>query len=423
MRDQTEASTMRACPRRRLGLAAVLTTLVVGAGAAAPNSPTLARLRLAGGLARGGAAVVSTPAVAPTLRARFASACAAAALVTSLSGGPAGALDAVTVGKCLLQNCAPQLARCIADPTCAANIVCLNLCNGQKDETGCEIKCGDQFANDVIATFNSCAVTNKKCVPQEQDRGQYPVPPVGAADDTFDTRDFTGVWYITAGQNPLFDVFPCQRHVFSAPEQGKLHGELYWRVKTPYGVELERSAVQDFVADKEHAGILYNHGNEFLHYQDDWYVVGYKKDAYVLVYYRGSNDAWDGYGGAVLYTREQALPDKYVPELREAAAKVPGLKWEDFVRTDNSCKPIEALNDAALRELERDANILRLDLKDLENDVEVGLYGLPIEIGKDLRKIEKAGEVVGEGVSIWQQAFDRAFPDGGRDAFRIKRRL
>ena len=32
------------------------------------------------------------------------------------------------------------------------------------------------------------------------------------------------------------------------------------------------------------------------------------KGGYVVVYYRGSNDAWDGYGGAVIYTRAKPKP-------------------------------------------------------------------------------------------------------------------
>lgn len=334
------------------------------------------------------------PSAFEVARQPLARALASGALVLALAfgGQPAGALDAVKVGECLLQKCTGELARCISDPTCAANVVCLNLCNGKPDETGCEIKCGDQFSNDVIATFNKCAVTNEKCVPQEKDRGEYPVPPEGATVDTFDTRDFTGTWYITAGQNELFDIFPCQKHEFTSPEPGRLVGDLYWRVKTPYGAEVERTAVQAFKADPAHAGILYNHDNEFLHYQDDWYIIGYKKDEYALVYYRGSNDAWDGYGGAVLYTRAKALPAKYIPELREACAKVPGLSWDAFKKTDNSCPRLQA--NALAEELERDAAVLRLDLSDLENDVEVGLFGLPTEIRKDLSRL--GSEVVRE---------------------------
>jgi hypothetical protein len=52
----------------------------------------------------------------------------------------------------------------------------------------------------------------------------------------------------------------------------------------------------------------------------------------------GNNDAWRGYGGAVLYTRARSLPQEIVPDLK-AAAESAGLKWEDFKATDNSCGP------------------------------------------------------------------------------------
>ena len=133
------------------------------------------------------------------------------------------------------------------------------------------------------------------------------------------------------------------------------------RVARPNGQFYERHDLQRFVQDEAQPAVLLNHGNEMLHYQDDWYVVAYKKDAYMLVYYRGAaahcpfsllsfgfhatlsqslgkNDAWDGYGGAVVYTRERTLPKEYVPEL-EAAAAAAGLKWSDFQVTNNSCPP------------------------------------------------------------------------------------
>jgi len=36
--------------------------------------------------------------------------------------------------------------------------------------------------------------------------------------------------------------------------------------------------------------------------------------------------------------REAHLPDKYIPELREATRKA-GLDWDKFLVTDNSCPP------------------------------------------------------------------------------------
>ena len=32
-----------------------------------------------------------------------------------------------------------QLAECVADPQCFENLACLQLCNGRKDEAGCQV--------------------------------------------------------------------------------------------------------------------------------------------------------------------------------------------------------------------------------------------------------------------------------------------
>lgn len=74
------------------------------------------------------------------------------------------------------------------------------------------------------------------------------------------------------------------------------------------GTWLLLCSLQMFKQDPEKPAILYNHDNEYLHYQDDWYIVASKPDSYVVVYYKGTNDAWDGYGGAVVYTRARQLP-------------------------------------------------------------------------------------------------------------------
>ena len=72
----------------------------------------------------------------------------------------------------------------------------------------------------------------------------------------------------------------------------------------------------------------------------------------MFIYYRGQNDAWKGYGGATVYTRERTLPEKYVPELREAA-EAAGLDWNEFVLTDNSC-PAKPARVGPFEELEED---------------------------------------------------------------------
>ncbi len=203
----------------------------------------------------------------------------------------------------------------------------------------------------MVDEFTKCAVTTEKCVPQRQDDGAWPVPKREALVQRFSTDALEGEWYISAGLNRAFDNFDCQLHRFEIPADGKLVGNLQWRIKDPVAGSnfVTRYTVQEFVQDPAVPAILYNHDNEFLHYQDDWYVLAEKPNEYVLVYYRGSNDAWDGYGGAVVYTRSPSLDQKYVPELSAAVERI-GLKWSDFALNDNTCRAAET----KLEELEAD---------------------------------------------------------------------
>jgi violaxanthin de-epoxidase len=325
---------------------------------------------------------------------------AAAALAATLVASPVGrawAADTAKVGTCLLESCQLALATCLADGNCLQDLVCLNSCNGRPDETECQIKCGDLYEDKAVQTFNACAVSEKKCVPQRVDKDKYPVPPDCARDKNFDLNMFTGRWYITAGLNQLFDVFPCQEHFFGVPEPGLLYAKINWRVPKPDGDFLQRSVVQTFRQQPE-PDMLWNHGNSYLHYEDDWYVLASKPDEYVLIYYIGNNDAWKGYGGAVLYTREAKFPEKYAPELREAASRA-GISWDDFQLTDNSCpakppmKTLAQIFTDDITEAERDVGQLVTSFGKgftiLEQEIAKDLTGEEQEIARELEDAEK----------------------------------
>lgn len=245
---------------------------------------------------------------------------------------------------CLLQKCPLPLAQCIANPKCLANVVCINTCNGRPDEIDCQIECGNYWDNEVVGKFNKCAVSDMSCVPQQQDDGSYPVPRDDQVVSDFSTKMWNGRWYITAGQNKLFDIFPCQVHFFEETRDGEFFGKLNWRIEEPDGEFFTRDALQSFVQDPKQPAHLLNHDNEYLHYKDDWWIIDYEYDdnnkgvpPFAFVYYRGSNDAWDGYGGVVVYTRAAALPEELLPRLRVAAKKV-GFDFDrDFTVTDNTC--------------------------------------------------------------------------------------
>jgi len=270
---------------------------------------------------------------------------------------PAVASDSKAIVGCLFTKCQVPLLKCIANPKCLANVACINTCNGKEDEIGCQIKCGDLFENAAVGEFNKCAVSDMSCVPQQQDEGLYPEPKPGTLVPKFDTKLWNGKWYITAGQNPLFDIFPCQVHFFSETAPGKFYGKLNWRIEEPDGEFFNRDAIQEFVQDPQQPGHLINHDNEYLHYKDDWYIVDYEYDdnptntpPFAFVYYRGSNDAWDGYGGVVVYTRDSKLPESLLPRLREASKKIGYDFDKDFSTVDNTCKTMDSKESVILKE-------------------------------------------------------------------------
>jgi len=272
----------------------------------------------------------------------------ATAITLASTGGfalPAQAADSVKIATCLFKKCQLPLAKCVLNPKCMANIICINTCNGREDEIGCQIKCGDIFENDAVGQFNKCAVSDMSCVPKQEDDGSYPVPDDSVLVPNFKTSLWNGKWYITAGQNELFDIFPCQVHFFTETKPGTFFGKLNWQIEEPDGELFNRDAVQQFVQDPKQPGHLVNHDNEYLHYQDDWYIIDYEYDdnkdgvpPFAFVYYRGSNDAWDGYGGVVVYTRASKLPEELIPRLRKAAEKVRFDFDKDFAVTDNTCQ-------------------------------------------------------------------------------------
>ncbi|GMI05918.1 hypothetical protein TrVE_jg411 [Triparma verrucosa] len=266
--------------------------------------------------------------------------------VSLLVGGATGAdaSDGKAIGLCLLDKCRLPLAKCITNPNCLANVACIQGCASKEDEIGCQIKCGDLFENTVVGEFNKCAVSQMACVPQRPDDGSYPVPSSDVVVKKFPVSWFDGPLYITSGQNELFDRFPCQLHLFtSSSSTNSFYGSLNWRISEPDGEFLTRDAVQRFKQDSELGGHMINHDNEYLHYQDDWYIIDWSDgsdgvDPFAFVYYRGSNDAWDGYGGAFVYTKAAKFPESIRSRCREAAKKVRFDFDKDFADTDNTCK-------------------------------------------------------------------------------------
>lgn len=92
-------------------------------------------------------------------------------------------------------------------------------------------------------------------------------------------------------------------------------------------------------------------------------------DDYIFVYYRGRNDAWDGYGGAVIYTKSAVLPESIVPELQKAAKNV-GRDLSQFKKTDNTCGPEPPLVERIEKTVEEGEEIIVREVEEIEQEVE-----------------------------------------------------
>jgi len=94
-----------------------------------------------------------------------------------------------------------------------------------------------------------------------------------------------------------------------------------------------------------------------------------KQDDYIFVYYRGRNDAWDGYGGAFAYTRSTVLPESIVPEL-ERAAKSVGRDFNTFIKTDNTCGPESSIVQRLGKTVEEGERTIIKEVEEIEGEVE-----------------------------------------------------
>jgi len=301
-----------------------------------------------------------------------------------------------SVGPCVLRSCGIALAQCLADPVCVENLVCLQSCEGSPDKAGCQVKCGDLYNDKAVERFDTCALSDKKCVPQIPDDGSYPKPPDCAISEKFNTKDFQGKWYITAGLNPLFDTFDCQAHFFTEAKPGTIYGGINWRVKKENGFFYQRSAMQQLVQQKDKEGHLVDTGGEFLHFSDDWYILGSKFEGgpndYLLVYYRGNNDAWLGYGGGFVYTKADKLPEEIVPEIKASLAAA-GLDWNKWTVTDNTCGPEpRVLEEEVIEAEEALAGLEKNFVTAVEKEVEVEVAELELDVEQEYSVLKTAIE-------------------------------
>lgn len=206
---------------------------------------------------------------------------------------------------------------------------------------------------------------------------------------------FQGRWYIVGGLNPAFDTFDCQVHDFyKASVQRSNHDiadatfsyrikksddEFFTKtgdkkltiVKTEPDTKQEFDVMKAIVNDKKAWGkdifeISSNLNLKIrdstkaverlqlklqpnqMKYKDDWIVLSYSTDPstpFIVVAYRGTNSAWNGYGGVNLYMKQPIdirslensnVPKSMINEIEQGLGKI-GLTIKDLIPIDNQC--------------------------------------------------------------------------------------
>jgi len=133
-----------------------------------------------------------------------------------------------------------------------------------------------------------------------------------------------------------------------------------------------------------------------------------------LVYYRGKNDAWDGYGGAVLYTRAR-VASQSVTDRAAAATQRAGIDFRSFQRADNTCSELKDSQRTAMREKYAKSVLLTAE-KELQEEATNLRNSASTIVSKDYRDVERATGALEKYVAD----FERTVAD---DAVKLEKLL
>jgi hypothetical protein len=208
---------------------------------------------------------------------------------------------------CASQNCQTQLTRCMNDKTCATGLACLLGCqlhrNSNADEGNCQVRCMDLYENEAMQALTDCALTDHQCYPPSEADAKYPVISKDLAMKDFDLRQFDGSWWVAAGWNPTFDCFPCAKHNFFYMDEELVEATFSYRIIRDDGTIFTRSGDKTLTPTANGGQLELRLRPDRMDYVDDWTILAFEPNEYIVVYYHGGNVAWKGYGGLNVYTR------------------------------------------------------------------------------------------------------------------------
>jgi violaxanthin de-epoxidase len=204
---------------------------------------------------------------------------------------------------CASTNCASSLRNCAGDRDCVRGLTCLLTCMTREDEGSCQVRCMDLHENDVMRDLTACTLTKHRCYPPLPADPKYSIVSPAIAVPKFDIRVFEGTWFVTAGWNRAFDCFDCQEHVFRLQDPTTMAATFRYRIQRGDGSFFTRVGHKTIRQVAAGGRLELKLQPDQMKYKDDWTVLTYEPNIYIVVHYHGTNAAWAGYGGLNVYTR------------------------------------------------------------------------------------------------------------------------
>jgi len=247
---------------------------------------------------------------------------------------------------CLALHCAIQTGTCYLDSDCKKVLECLQGCVGRPDESPCQFECETTLGNgnQKFESLLQCMADNS-CFPE--------VPPDGkclAEDDQTvqtltDLKQVEGEWWVTRGIScgqegwrGGFDRYPCQHARYFRTETGWVNN-ITCSTKPEYTLDTEIIATYT-LASLPKPGIIqldYTNDVPLLPQVENWKIVSFPSEDYMMVFWCGTNPALDYNGGFVVSRSrtEEGMPAEVEAELRRVATSF-GVDYDAMCIPDNT---------------------------------------------------------------------------------------
>ncbi|KAJ0985570.1 hypothetical protein J5N97_003926 [Dioscorea zingiberensis] len=254
--------------------------------------------------------------------------------------------------SCMLKNCASEVMNCLLDPNCRKALQCLNTCS--PTDQVCNYRCIASYESEYLEAFSLCVLEKNNCLELDAEIPIKPfVAPLSAfrgeslshevAEDLFVgwLGELDWSWRVVAGQNPMYDQFPCQYQLFYRGKSRSaiwyepvfqvitLEGKLVWR-RRRYRV-LRATVPGTFFFSVLDNGVV---SKEF------WTIVDVCDDlSWGLFHYSGAaRAAGQAYTGAVLVSPDGMYPHEMGGQRLISALEKCGIReWELFDVDNCSC--------------------------------------------------------------------------------------